>query len=363
MSHYEQRLENDLEEIRQHLAEVGESVEEAFHQAVHAVLIGDLAIASRIVLGDLPINRHVRRIDKLCHAFVAMHLPSAGHLRFVSSALRLNIALERIGDYAVTIAREQVQLSSKPPESFAGDLELIAEQAQLMLRQALEAFNTSNADLARGTKPMGAQIEGTFQKVFDDLVEEGERGGQAVRDLFALLTIINRIGRVADQSKNICEETLFAATGETKEPKVYSILFLDAKDDSLTQLAAAFGRRAFPNSAVFSSAGWTAGAELDPRAMNVAERNGLYLGDSAPSSLDSLRDQIDDTHVVVGLEGDVRRHLGKIPFHTVLLEWATPYPDPGGDQQRFEAGLEHGLQGLSVEIRQLIETLRGEGAD
>jgi phosphate transport system protein len=362
MSHYEERLEHDLEEIQRHLAEVGANVLAAFSEAVHAVLIGDNALASRIILDDLPINRHVRRVDKLCHAFVARHLPSAGHLRFVSSALRTSIALERIGDYAVTIAREQVQLSSKPPGAFAGDLELIAEQAEVMLRQALDAYNAGNAELARGTRPMGAQIEGTFQKVFDDLVAEGERGGHPLVDLFALLMIINRIGRVADQAKNICEETVFAATGETKEPKTYSILFIDEKDDSLTRLAAAYGRRAFPDSAVFSSAGWAAAARVDPRAGKVAEANGLDLGDARPTPLASLADRIDDIHVVVSLQDGGRRHLGRIPYHTVLLEWQIAYPHPESDQQRLEAGLEQGLRTVSVEIGRLLEVLRGEGA-
>ena len=71
---------------------------------MHALLTRDRELAAEVILGDLPINREVRAIDALCHAFVARHLPSAGHLRFVSSVLRLNVELERIGDYAVTIA-------------------------------------------------------------------------------------------------------------------------------------------------------------------------------------------------------------------------------------------------------------------
>ena len=363
MSHYEERLEKDLTRIREELEGVGDSVLGAFRESVHAVLVSDSRLASRTILGDLPVNRRVREIDRLCHAFVARHLPSAGHLRFVSSALRLNVALERIGDYAVTICREQVQLSAPPPPRFAADVELIAEQATLMLGQSLEAFKGANADLARGTKAMAVQIEGTFQKVFDDLVAEGERETRSVRDLFALLTIINRIGRVADQAKNICEETVFAVTGETKEPKVYSVLFLDRGDDSLGQLAVAYGRKAFPNSARFGSAGWEPGSRVDPRVESVAEGNGLDLTGAEPRSLDSVRDEVDDVHVVVGLEEGAREALGVIPFHTVFLEWAPGYPDASGDQERIVAGLEEGLQKLSVEIRHLIETLRGEGAD
>lgn len=362
MSHYQERLEKDLEEIRSRTAAVGASVEAAFRQAIHAVLIEDSDLSSRIVLGDLPINREVRELDRLCHAFVARHLPSAGHLRFVSSALRMHIALERIGDYAVAIAREQVQLSGSPPEQFAKDIELIAEQTSLMLHQALEAFNTRNDDLARGTKPMGAQIDRTFEKVFNDLLEEGEKDGPPLRDLFATLVILNRIGRVADQSKNICEETVFVVTGQTKEPKIYRVLFLDERGDALAPIAAAYAAKAFPNSGRFSSAGWAAAETIDPRARSVAERNGLDLS-QPPTSLATIRDEVDDVHVIIGLQPGARERLGAVPFHTTLLQWKPPYPSVHLDQQRCEATYDEALKQLTVEIRQLMQTLRGEEAD
>ena len=117
MSHYEKRLEEDLSTIRNRIEAVAETIEAALHKAVHATLKGDRRLANQIVLDDKPINREIRAIDKLCYAFIARHLPSAGHLRFVSTVLRLNVELERIGDYAVAIAREAVQLSAAPSGS------------------------------------------------------------------------------------------------------------------------------------------------------------------------------------------------------------------------------------------------------
>ena len=70
-----------------------------------------------------------------------------------------------------------------------------------------------------------------------DLVREGERRSRPLKELFALLIILHRMERVADQAKNICEETIFAATGETKPPKTYNILFVDRGNDLASQLA------------------------------------------------------------------------------------------------------------------------------
>ena len=114
MSHYKARLERDLDRIRGDLAAIADQVQDAVKVAVHVLLGADHDKASACILGDLPINRAVRRLDRACHGFIAVHLPSAGYLRRASSVMRINTALERIGDYAVTICREAVQLPKTP---------------------------------------------------------------------------------------------------------------------------------------------------------------------------------------------------------------------------------------------------------
>ncbi len=183
--------------------------------------------------------------------------------------------LERIGDYAVAIAREAVQLSTVPSGSVAGDIQLIADQAQQMFRQAMESFNDQNPELARGTKGMASQVESTYQKVFDDLLREGEKGSRPIKDLFALLVIFNRLGRVGDQAKNICEETVFAVTGETKSEKVYRILFLDERNNSLGPLAKAYADKAFPESGEYTTAGWSPADRVLPALEVFMDAKGL----------------------------------------------------------------------------------------
>ena len=81
MSHLEERLEHDLNEIRDEVANMGASVEQAMDAAFRALLTADEKLAFTTILSDLPINRQMRKIDRMCHAFIAVHLPSAGHLR------------------------------------------------------------------------------------------------------------------------------------------------------------------------------------------------------------------------------------------------------------------------------------------
>jgi len=362
MSHYEERLEQDLNTIRERVRAVGEQVEEALKRAVHALLTHNRQRAAEVVLGDMPINREVRAIDAVCHGFVAQHLPSAGHLRFVSSVMRLNIELERIGDYAVAMAREVQQLSGPPPDTVLRDIDLIADQAKLILHQALKSFHEGNADLAHGTKAMSKQVDSTFQKIFADLLAEGEKPGRSLKDLFALLVVINRLGRVSDQAKNICEETVFAATGETKAPKIYQILFIDERNDGYSQLAEAFARKAFPESGRYASAGWAPASSLDVGCARFLDSHGFTVEDLKPTLLDLPVEELGDYHVVVNLEQGKEARLPGVPFHTVLLDWDVGPPPAGLDQERADALIEEAHKELSTRIRDLMVQLRGEGA-
>jgi len=227
-------------------------------------------------------------LDRLCHAFVARHLPSAGHLRFVSSVMRLTIGLERIGDYAATISRTAAQLSTHAPAIVQRDVEMMCEHARRMLHEGLRSFQNRDVALANATLTAAAQFAHHFDKVFDDLVKEGEARTRPVSDLFALMATFNRLERVIHQAKNICEETVFVGTGRTKGEKVFQILFVDEQNSGPSQLAEHFTRKAFPQSGQYRSAGWQPVEEIEPAYSQFAQKVGLDLSRAWPAPLSSL---------------------------------------------------------------------------
>lgn len=356
MSRYEERLTADKTAIRERVVAIGGRVERAVSDAAAALLVRDRAAAYRIVLGDLPINREIRAIDRLCHAFVARHLPSAGHLRFVSSVLQMNVALERVGDYAVTIAREAVQLAEDPPEALARELGALSSEVCGILRQAMLAFSRQDADLARAAKPLARKVDARYGRTLQDVLTNGI--GRSLPDTFALLTVFSKLERVSDQAKNICEETLFELTGETKPPKRYQVLFVDADCARLAPLAAGLAHKAFPQSGEYACAGHAPARSLAPALEVVAERLGLDLAKFGPTALDASRDSLERYHVVVCLTPDAAAHLPVVPYATTVLVW-----NPGPPDVADEAGLEAAAKVLSGEIRELMTTMRGAEAD
>ena len=359
---YEVRLQADLGRIRTSVDDVGKEIAKGLQDSVKALLAMDTDLAYQVILGDHAINRSIMEIDRLCHSFVARHLPSAGHLRFISSVLRMNVELERIGDYAVTICRETVQLSNPLEAAVAREAERLARDSFQMLDQALRAFRESNAEIAKATKGYADQIDRSFANVFEELVHEGQENIRPIRDLFGTLVIFNRLERVSDQAKNICEETVFAATGETKQPKVYRVLFLDATNGCRSQMAVAIARKAYPESGIYVSAGRKPAEKLDPTVAKFMDARGM-AGVQSPRAIDDLQEAPSDFHVIVSLDGRVRDYVERVPFRTVALEWKVPEP-PGKEPAEDEAfaKLEEISRELAHNVRGLMETLRGPEA-
>jgi phosphate transport system protein len=360
MKHYEQRLETDVANIREHVDELAAAVIKAMKDSVQALLTGDEKLASEVVLNDGPVNRAMREIDAMCHSFIAVHLPSGRHLRLVSSIIRINITLERIGDYAVTIARELIQLTKKPSGSIAQGIEGMSEHSMDILLQAVESFKRDDADLAKQTMKLTQHTVRQFDEVLEHLVKAQEQ--REISELFALFVVFHHLVRVSDQAKNICEDVVFAVTGETKAKKVYKILFVDEDDSCLTQMAKAIGNKTHSVGGAFDSAGSNPATELHSGLTEFMDQRGVDLNGSKPKSIKDYADTLDDYHVIVSLKGAARSYIEHVPFHTTLLDWDVGEAPDEGDADLCNQGLEDAYRSLALQINDLMLLLRGDEA-
>ncbi|MEZ4415849.1 MAG: PhoU domain-containing protein [Gemmatimonadota bacterium] len=320
MSHLEQRLEQDEQALRAGVAKVGKWVEENVTDAVQALTTHDRTLANRTILRDRAVNRQIEDLDHLCHVFVVKHLPSAGHLRFVSSVLRVNVALERIGDYAVTACREMLQLSAPVPESVGADLQMLGEQAVATLRAAVEAFVNGDTTMAAQAEGMAKQVEPTFLRAYTDLTRAGDRDERQTRDLFSTLLAARVIKRVADQAENLCEQTYFQVTGEAKGAKTYRVLFFDERGDLLSRMAQGFAQEAYPDSGRFRSAGYAPAGTFDAGLVSFLRGRGIQV-EGAPVPLAKALDVPKHYHVIVAIGAKASDHIKDIPFRTATLRW------------------------------------------
>jgi phosphate transport system protein len=356
-THYEERMEADLGEIKRKVRKVSDLVELQVQRAIEAFLTGTVDLANQAVLGDRQVNRRIKELDYLCHSFIVRHAPSAGHLRFVSAVLRLAVALERVGDYAGMMGREVVRLSAPPPATIRRDIDMMGHQARHTLSQALRAFHNGDVSQAKASLGLSEQTDITLNTVIGELIECGEKGERSIKDLFALQRIVNLITRVTEQADNVAEQTVFATTGEMRDPRVFRVLFVDEHNDRSSQIAEAYARKAFPERGRYRSAGWRPSDKLDPKLLEFMDGRGIDLSDAVPKRLQPLSSHPEHFHVIVSFAAGARDHLGELPYRTTLLEWQTGI-GAGTDPQTLEAL----YQDLAVRVRDLMTTLAGPEA-
>lgn len=346
MSLYEQRLEDDKASIREHLRALGFGVCDAIEQVARAAATNDAALATEVILGDLTINRQYLRLDHQCHLFIARHLPSARHLRFVSGVLRVNVILERVGDYAETIARAALQLRSSPPPEAAAQITEIATHAHTVLREAIATFLEADAEEAKRVRARSKRRGSTFGKTFEDLSRSGA-SSQSPAELFALVAIFSRLERVISQARSVCLQTVFVATGEVREGKGFRLLLVD-EEGSIARLGAAYIQRAYPDNGTYEPAAWD--PKAPPQALReFAETKSLDLMEEV-SSVKEARARLGDFDFVIDCSGRVRAEIEPIPFQTTILPWTLAASD---DPQRL-------YEDLTERFAQLFEQLIGK---
>ena len=362
MTHYQKRLEMDLEEIRSGLKEVADLVQAQVGEAVKALLDFDHALAGEVILRDRIINRTTRKLDDLCHGFVVRHLPVGQHLRYASAVIRLDVALERIGDYAVTICRHALRCSGPPEASIARDIERMAQQARTCLSEALAGFQEQNSDVALKTLGLTYSMDAIHDDAFANLVTAGERDEVPVRDLFGFVRTLYVLLRVSDQAENVAHETLFAATGEPKEPKVYRVIFVDRSNDCRALVAEAYARKTFAECGSFTSAGWDPADTLRPEAIPFFQEHGFSMDGLAPKGLPDFMAEPVHYHVVIGLDDKAREMVGELPYKTVFLDWDLgPCPFGEHDPNALER-LEGIYRQITSRMRDLMQILVGPDA-
>ena len=321
LSHYEERLEADLLRIRARLQRVAEQVEDNLRHSVRAVLESDPRLANETLIKDRAVNRSVRELDHLCHLFVARHLPSGSHLRFVSAVLRLAVALERVGDYSVAICRVARHIEAPLPDAVRRNIGMMSQHAGKALGTALKGFVERDPDSARVSHGIAAQTAATYPYAFEALIAAAESESCPARDLFGALLVFRLLQRTAEQADNACEMTLFAVKGMRKKAKRFRILFVDADHSLAARLAEIAIEESYPDAGRFGSAGIQPVAEFDERLLAFCRRRGVARAEGdAPRSFDDALDVGPHYHVVVGIGVDPSMHFD-VPYRTAVLQW------------------------------------------
>jgi len=202
-------FEADLQALRNQLLTMGGMVEERVHRAVHALVHRAEEEAQRIIASDKEINDLQMDIDDRCLRLLATQTPLAVDLRLITSAMKINADLERIGDQAVNIAQNASRILGQAPLRPLLDIPHMAELAEAMTRDSLDAFVRKDAPLARTVLARDDEVDGLKDQVFRVLLTYMMADPGTIERALGLILVSRNLERIADHATNIAEDVIF----------------------------------------------------------------------------------------------------------------------------------------------------------
>jgi phosphate transport system protein len=202
-------FQEELEQLKRRLLEMGGLAEEHVRLAVKGLVDRDQALIDRMLVEDEPINRLHIEIDNRCFTLLALFQPMAADLRTIVAAVKINTDLERVGDLAVNIAEAGRRYSSHPPVKKLIDIPRMANIAQTMLRDALDAFVRQDLALAQHVLNEDDRLDSLKTQIFRELLTYMLQDPSTIEPALDLILVSRHLERIGDHATNVAEDVIF----------------------------------------------------------------------------------------------------------------------------------------------------------
>lgn len=206
-----------LREIQDDVLAMGSMAGKAIIRSVEALKNRDLESAHHIIDDDQKVNNKRFEIEEKCIELIATQQPMASDLRIIIAILNITTEIERIGDYAVGIARIVIMIGDEPPLKPLVDIPRMAEQTSDMLRRSLYALINRDADTARKIANEDDLVDHLYDQVFRELLTFMAEDPKTITRATRLMWTAHNLERAADRVTNICERVVFIVTGKMEE--------------------------------------------------------------------------------------------------------------------------------------------------
>jgi phosphate transport system protein len=205
----ERHFETEMQALKNRLLSMGAMVEERVHQAVVALMERNAQAAETIIAGDGEVNDLQIEVDDRCLKLLALQQPMASDLRLITAAMKINADLERIGDQAVNVAENSLKLMTAAPLKPIIDLPRMAEIAEGMTRDSLDAFVRKDAALARSVLARDDEVDQLKDHIFRVLLTYMMADPGTIERALSLILVSRNLERIADHATNIAEDVIF----------------------------------------------------------------------------------------------------------------------------------------------------------
>jgi phosphate transport system protein len=212
-------FESEIQQVKDDVLVLGSMVEKALLDSVDALKKRDIKAAERLFQEDKEINKKRFEIENHLMVLIATQQPMAHDLRLLASTMEIISELERMGDYAKGISNINIRMGDIPLLKPLIDVPRMAQKGADMLHRSLTAFVTEDVDTARSLPVEDDEVDALYNQIYRELMTFIIADPKTIERANWLLWVAHNLERFADRVTNICERTVFIATGELTEIK------------------------------------------------------------------------------------------------------------------------------------------------
>jgi len=206
-------LNREENRIKSDLLRLGSMVESAVERSIVALKQHDGSLAQQIVDDDRLINDLRYRVEDECLTVIATQQPAAHDLRIIVAATHVAVELERMADHAAGIASITLRMLDQPLLKPLIDMPIMANIVKEMTRSGLDSFINSDIELAHQTIARDDEVDQIYQQMFRELLTYMLEDPKNISRATFLLWVAHNLERIGDRATNLCERTIFVATG------------------------------------------------------------------------------------------------------------------------------------------------------
>ncbi|MEN2984938.1 MAG: phosphate signaling complex protein PhoU [Dictyoglomaceae bacterium] len=207
----------ELQSLEKDLQEMGKVVRDMLCGSLKALLNKDEKLAKKVIDMDDIVDKYNWDIEDRCLKLLALQQPMAHDLRLIASAMKIISDIERMGDYCVDIAKFSLDLMKYSPLLINPNLIDMFKLVEKIINDSLEAFVKRDVDFILKVVDEDEEIDHTYRRIYDEIVEELENAPQTAPQGIKLLMIARYLERIADHVTNVAERIYYMETGELKE--------------------------------------------------------------------------------------------------------------------------------------------------
>jgi len=210
-------FEHQLAELQDDILRMGSYVVQMLSLSMQALLKQDNELANRVIAMDDIADSMDLQIEQNCMRLLALQQPMSRDLRVIGTAMKIITDLERIGDFAVDIAKTARRLSVDPFFKPMEDLSRMSASVEWMVRAAIHAYVDRDMDLVAQVVARDDEVDECYDRIFTVLLERMEEDRWMIRQATWLIHVARFLERVGDHTVNVVERVYYMETGELKQ--------------------------------------------------------------------------------------------------------------------------------------------------